>query len=66
MNVILLKNSFCLVLMIGFLILAFTTKDTVNSKLFASLSIIIGAVLFKEVGTKNISHDEKYRKNKSN
>lgn len=54
MNAILLKNSFCLGLMIVFLILAFITKDAVNSQLSASLSIIIGAVLFKEVGIKNI------------
>ncbi|WP_185964778.1 hypothetical protein [Flavobacterium franklandianum] len=53
MNLIVLKTSFCLILMIAFLIMAFITKDVVNSQLFAILVIIIGALASKHLLPKN-------------
>lgn len=43
MKITVIKTNFCLVLMVGLLIIAFVTKDPVNSKLLASLGIITGA-----------------------
>ena len=40
MNLIGIKTSFCLVLMIVFLLIAFIIKDEVNSQLFKLLAII--------------------------
>jgi len=48
-----IKTSLCFVSMLVFLIIAFTTKDVVNSQIFASLGIITGAVLSKNVSTQN-------------
>ena len=46
MNMTNIKVGFCLVLMIGFLLMAFVTKDVINSNLFASLGIIAGSFAF--------------------
>lgn len=54
MNLIVLKISFCLVLMIAFLIMAFITKNVVNSLLFATLVIIMGALASKHLSLKNL------------
>lgn len=53
MNLIVLKTSFYMVLMIAFLIMAFLTKDVVKSQVFATLVIIIGALTSKHLSTKN-------------
>ena len=53
MNLIVLKTSFCLVLMIAFLIMAFITKDVVNRQLFVALVVIIGALASKYLSPKN-------------
>jgi len=53
MNLIVLKTSFCLVLMIAFLIMVFITKDLIDSQLFVALVIIIGAVALKSLSPKN-------------
>ena len=60
MMLIVIKTSLCLVLMIAFLIMAFVTKDVVNSQLFASLGIITGAYASKFVSTQNTTTDEKH------
>lgn len=53
MKNIVLKDSICIVLMIVFLAMAFITKDVINSKLFASLSLIAGAFAFHNLSTQN-------------
>jgi len=53
MNLIVVKTSFCLVLMIAFLLMAFITKDVVNSQLFVALVIITGALASKHLSPKN-------------
>lgn len=53
MYIKLVKTCFCLLLLIAFAILAFTSKDAVNSQIFASLAIIIGALTLKNLSTKN-------------
>jgi hypothetical protein len=58
MNLIVIKTSICLVLMIVFLIISFTTKDVLNSQLSASLGIISGAFAFKFLSTNNTTTDE--------
>ncbi len=53
MNLIVLKTSFCFVLMLGFLIMAFIAKDFVISQLFVALVVIIGALTSKHLSSKN-------------
>ena len=53
MNLIVLKASFCLVVMIAFLILAFLTKNVVISQLLVALVILIGALASKHLSPKN-------------
>jgi len=53
MNLIVLKTSFCLVLMIAFLIMVFITKDLIDSQLFVPLVIILGALALKSLSPKN-------------
>ena len=48
-----LKTSFCLVVIIAFLIMAFTTKDVVISQLFVALALIIGVLVSKHLSLKN-------------
>jgi hypothetical protein len=60
MTLIVIKTSFCYVLMMAFLIMAFITNDAANGQLFASLGIIAGAYSSKFLSTKNITTDEKY------
>ena len=43
--------------MIGFLAMAFTTKDAMSGQLFAALGIINGAVANKSLSTQNIADD---------
>jgi hypothetical protein len=58
MNTALMKTLFCLLLMVTVLVMAFFTKDVINSKLFASLGIIIGALGFHNLSTSNqINHE---------
>lgn len=45
--------------MIVFGIMAFLTKDVLNSELFASIGIISGALLSKFMSTQNTNIDEK-------
>ena len=49
MNLIGKKTSFCLVLMIVFLLTAFIIKDEINSQIFSSLAIIMGALALKSL-----------------
>lgn len=53
MNVLIVKTIFILVVMVAFLIMAFVTKDAVNSQLFVSLGIIMGAFASKHLLLKN-------------
>lgn len=57
MNIMGIKASFFIVLMIVFLILAFVAKDLANGQLFASLGIISGA--FANNSLSGISETEK-------
>lgn len=52
MYIKLVKTYFCLLLLIALAIIAFTTKDAVISQIFASLAIIIGALILKNLTTK--------------
>jgi hypothetical protein len=47
MNLIKIKTSLVMLLMIAFLIMALITKDVINSKLYASLAIITWAFAIK-------------------
>ena len=58
MKVIVFKSIICVALMIVFLAMAFITKDAINSKLLASLSIIIGAFTSHNLSTKNQTKNE--------
>jgi hypothetical protein len=60
MNTALMKTLFCLLLMVAVLVMAFITKDVVNSKLFASLGIIIGALVSHNLSTCNKIYHEQY------
>ena len=53
MNVMIIKTFFILVVMVAFLIIAFITKDAVNSQLLVSLGIIAGAFASKHLSPKN-------------
>ncbi len=58
MDLIRMKTSFYLILMISFLVLAFITKDEINSQIFTSLSIIIGVLALKSSSPKNSKENE--------
>lgn len=58
MNLIELKTSFCLLVMIIFIIMAFLTKDVSHSQLFAAVAILIGALATKYISPKNPKQDE--------
>lgn len=60
MNLTVIKPSLCLILMIAFLIMAFITKDVVNSHLFTSLGIVTGTFASKFASNQNTTTDEKY------
>lgn len=54
-----IKINMCLLLMIVFAIMAFLTKDVLNSQLFASIGIIAGVLLTKFMSNYNTKIDEK-------
>ncbi len=54
-----IKCTVCLILIIVFGLMAFLTKDVINSQLFASLGIISGALLSKLSSTQNSNINEK-------
>ena len=58
MDLIRMKTSFYLIVMISFLVSAFITKDEINSQIFTSLSIIIGVLAFKSSSPKNSKENE--------
>lgn len=58
MDLIQIKTSIYLLLMIAFLVKAFITKDEINSQIFTSLSIIIGVIAFKSTSPKNSKENE--------
>lgn len=58
MNLIELKTSFCLLVMIVFLIIAYLTKDVSQSQLFVVTTILIGALASKYVSLKNPKQNE--------
>ncbi len=58
MDLIRIKTSIYLLLMIAFLVTAFITKDEINSQIFTSLSIIIGVIPFKSTSPKNSKENE--------
>ena len=58
MDLIQIKTSIYLLLMIAFLVTAFITKDEINSQIFTSLSIIIGVIAFKSTSPKNSKENE--------
>ncbi len=53
MDTIALKTSFCLVLMIAFLILAFTTTSVITRELFSSLGLITIIYASKLISSQN-------------
>lgn len=58
MDLIRIKTSIYLLLMIAFLVTAFITKDEINSQILTSLSIIFGVVAFKSTSPKNSKENE--------
>ena len=58
MDLIRIKTSIYLLLMIAFLVTAFITKDEINSQIFTSLSIIIGVIAFKSTSPRNSKENE--------
>jgi hypothetical protein len=58
MDLIRMKTSFYLILMISFLVSSFITKDEINSQIFTSLSIIIGVLALKSSSPKNSKENE--------
>lgn len=58
MKLIVLKSCAGFALMIIFLVMAFITKDAINSSLFASVSVIIGAFASHNLSTQNQTKDE--------
>lgn len=53
-----IRNSFYLVLMITTLMLAFITKDVLNSNLLMSIAIIIGAFIYHKLSIKKRTSNE--------
>jgi hypothetical protein len=60
MNVVIIKTTISLALMIAFLTIPFITNDTKNGQLFASLGIITGAYACKFLSTHNTAINEKH------
>lgn len=58
MKIIVLKSSILIALMIVFLAMSFMTKDAINSKLFVSISIIVGAFASHNLSTQNQTKNE--------
>lgn len=58
MDLIRMKTSFYLILMIAFLVTAFIMEDEINSQIFTSLSIIIGVLALKSSSPKNSKENE--------
>jgi len=58
MDLIRIKTSIYLLLMIAFFVKAFITKDEINSQIFTSLSIIIGVLAFISTSPKNSKENE--------
>lgn len=58
MNQLVLKISVLLLAMIVLLVMALTTHDAINSELFASFAIILGAYSSNKLSTKNKQHYE--------
>lgn len=56
MNKVAIKFSISLILMITFLVMAVTSKNGVDSKLYSSVSILIGAYLSHSLSTKNFGN----------
>ena len=57
-TIVLIKGSIGIALMIAFLAMAFMTKDAINSKLFAAISIIVGAFASYNQSTHNQTKNE--------
>jgi hypothetical protein len=55
-----MKGIILLATMVGFLLLAFLTKDDANGQIFAMMGIITGAIASKQLSTKKITPDEKH------
>jgi hypothetical protein len=53
-----MKTNFYLIFMIGFLVIAFITKEEINSQIYTSLSIIIGVLAFKPTSFNNTKKNE--------
>jgi hypothetical protein len=53
MNTISLKSIFYVILMVALLGLTLTTDDVINRQLWASLSIIIGILISKQLANQN-------------
>ncbi|NBV08770.1 MAG: hypothetical protein EBS09_06650 [Flavobacteriia bacterium] len=60
MNLTVTKGIILWATMVGFLLLAFLTKDDVNGEIFAMMGIITGAIASKQISTKKITPDEKH------
>lgn len=54
------KTSFCLILMIVFLIIAFITNDVIMRQLFVSLGIILGAFSLKFISNQTQEKNGEY------
>jgi hypothetical protein len=58
MNQIALKSIGCIVLMLAFFIMALSSDDASNGKLFAAISLILGAFASYQINTTKRSHYE--------
>ncbi|MCG3167693.1 MAG: hypothetical protein POELPBGB_03487 [Bacteroidia bacterium] len=58
MNISVIKPVLLLISMIALLIMAFITKDAINSNLFASISIIVWAVASHNPSTNKHTSNE--------
>ncbi len=58
MNLIRMKISFFLMLMIAFFVISFVIKDEINSQIFISSSIIIGLLVLKSLLPKKSKENE--------
>ena len=55
-----LKTAVGLLLMIGFLVMAFLSKDVAYSKILTSLGILTGSFIFRFLSTHNTTTHEKH------
>jgi hypothetical protein len=58
MNSARLKSAICAVAVVVLLFMAITSKDVINSQLFAGIGIIIAAIFQRNLSNQNLEHYE--------